>query len=1297
MPFEHIVLPSAGSLAVAAVAAFIFILQIWLSSKRAEFRWSRWTAAASFATILYAMGIFLEYNAPKNPINRFGGLLEWTAVIFLVHSLYGLVLSRLNVPSRRYHFIAGPLHAMILVLLWSTHLFVSDQFVRRPFFTLETPFVEADLGPLGPLFMLYALGASINAVRLWLVRGKKKEMHSRAFVWGASFWILLGAHDAAVVIGLLPFQYVMEYGFLGFSAALLYGMFSDYLRTSDALKQSNNTLRKEMTLREQADEALRESEKKLRAAQSIANIGKWSWSIISGKAEWSDEVYEIFKAPHKEPSYEFAKSFVHPDDLDLWQNTVQKALEGQKAFSLDYRAVRSDGETIWVHNDTQAVSNEQGTLTRYEGTIQDITERKQAEEALRRSEYLLSEAVHITHVGAWEIDIVRRQCFLSDEFLRIHGLNDSTQTLEELMRLVHPEDIDQVAKALDKAMAGGMPYDLEHRIVQRDTGRVRWVLAHGIVMQDKDGKNVRMYGASQDITDQKQTLDRIERQIRELSIINDIARSVRSTLNLDEILTLSLDRILNIAKLEIGAIYLMDHESEELVLATYRGVSEEFPQEIRIVTIDEGLTGRMALTGESRLASDTTKNSKFMQPLLHLKDINNYTEIFIKSENKVQGIIYISSYNPYLLSDEEIQFFESIANYIGVAIENARLYEETKRAAEALKKSEALHKEAQRVARIGHWELDPDIGTPVWSEEIFRIFGLEPDEGEPSFTEHETYVQPEDWPLLDKAVRKAGSEGIPFDVVFRIVKPGGEIGWMHAIGTTRQDDKGHVTKLFGTAQDITDLKKAEEAVHEKTLETQYIADELDLIIENIPGIFFIKDTGNRFIRVNKFVADAFNMTKEKLKGTSCFDLFPYNLAQSYFEDDLEVIKSRQPKLNIDEKWETAYDTRWFNTCKIPYFNNIGEISGVIGISFDITDLKNMNKSLLESEEKYRSLVESTEDSIYLIDKDCNYLFMNRNHLQRFGLKLDNVVGRSYEEFHSQEEASEFREKIKQVLTTANSQRYIYESKRDKGHYLRTLIPVKDMHGNVTSVTVLSKDVTEMIQAEENLRQANEDLLREYSQRKRLSRRLIELLESDRRQTAMELHDHVGHTLTSLKMTLEMMQEPLRKDRPDLTAQIEYAQEQTLRVLRDIKEISHGLNPGTLETLGIVSSIRDLCNEIQRYADISIRFFTRNVPHRFSHHKELAVFRIAQEGITNVVKHARAKNVFVNLIHKGGSLFLSVEDDGGGFDPEAAMKSGEGMRPLGLLIMQERAVLLGGEFTVESQAGRGTRLMAEIPL
>jgi PAS domain S-box-containing protein len=999
MPFDHLVLPSAGSLSVAVVAAFIFILQIWFSTKRADFRWWRWTAAVSFSTILYAAGILLEYNAPEGPINRFGGLLEWTAVVFLVHALYGFVFSRLNIPSRRYHLAAGGLHVLILILLWSTNIFVSDHFVARRFLTLEKPFVEADLGPLGPAFMLYALGASINAIRLWIVKGKEMEERSRAYVWGASFWILLGAHDAALAVGFSSVQYVMEYGFLGFSAALFYTMFSEYLRTSDALAQSNVMLRKEMETRNRLEDALRKSEQQHR--NLVENINDVIYAIdLEGNVTYiSPVVKSVMGYTPSEIVGRHFSEFIHNEDLAFVMKRFEETLSGHLR-PWEYRLLSKSGEYRWVRSSSRPIVDDH-RVTGLQGMFVDITKRKKAEEALKESE-------------------------------------------------------------------------TRYRMIINNT-------KEGIILQDASGR----------ILTWNQTAERVF------------------------------------------------------------GISEE----------------------------DAVKHTSTSRD----------------------------------------------------------------------------------------WNTIREDGSPFPGSDHPSIYTL--------------------------------STGKSCENVVMGVKSAlGGVTWIN-INTNplfRENDSNPNAVVI-TFADITVRKRAEEALQEKSLQVQRIADEMELIIDGIPGLVFFKDTENRFIRVNKFVADAHQRTKKQLEGTSIFELYPREMAQAYFEDDLEVIRSRRPKLNIEEKWETADGTRWLNTSKIPHLNEKREVTGVIGFSLDITERKKAEEAVRESEEKYRSLVESTDDSIYLVDRNCAYLFMNKIHLSRFGVKANEVIGRRYDDYHSKDETKEFKARLNEVIKTGKSNRYVYQSERAGGHYLRTLSPVKDLEGNIAAVTVISKDITERIRAEEDLRQTNEELSREHNQRKILSRKLIDLLEKDRRQVAMELHDHIGQILTSLKMDIEMIHRKLKPENRTLEARITAAQERTIQALRDIKNISQGLRPAILDALGLIPSLRDLFNEIQQQTDIEIRFFSRNVPKRLDSEKELAVFRIAQEATTNIIKYAVAKEVFVNLVRKGEELSLSIEDDGIGFDPYETMKTtGKGL-PLGLLIMRERAEQLGGEFTLDSQAGKGTRVMVEIPI
>ena len=216
-------------MAVALLALLMFILQATFFLRKTKFSWYGWSAAISLSAMLYSIGIFFEYNAPPGPLNRFAGILEWAAVICMIHSLYGFTFSYLGIKGRHYHPIAGAWHGLILILLWFTDYIVAEEFVTRDFIGLNTPFIEPALGPLGPVFVIYAFSAYLGAVTLWLRHKGTDPRHRNTYLAGLCFWVILAGHDTLVILGLPCLQYLMEYGFLGFSLAVLWVVFDNFV------------------------------------------------------------------------------------------------------------------------------------------------------------------------------------------------------------------------------------------------------------------------------------------------------------------------------------------------------------------------------------------------------------------------------------------------------------------------------------------------------------------------------------------------------------------------------------------------------------------------------------------------------------------------------------------------------------------------------------------------------------------------------------------------------------------------------------------------------------------------------------------------------------------------------------------------------------------------------------------------------------------------------------------------------------------------------------------------------------
>jgi len=489
-----------------------------------------------------------------------------------------------------------------------------------------------------------------------------------------------------------------------------------------------------------------------------------------------------------------------------------------------------------------------------------------------------------------------------------------------------------------------------------------------------------------------------------------------------------------------------------------------------------------------------------------------------------------------------------------------------KQAEEALRESEKRYAKAEQIGHFGHYDRNLLEEKGTWSNETYHIFGVNPDQFQPTWENFLNFVHPSDREFVKSEVETAVSQCKTFDYDYRIIRPDGSERFIHSIAEIGFNESGQPTGLVGTVHDITEQRQAEEELRES--EEKYRT-----LFETSADGILIADIGTKKFRyANHAVCRILGYTEEELTNLGVMDIHP--------KESLEYVIS---------KFEA-------------------QAAGKKSLAGDIPCLRKDGTVVYADFNTVLAIIDGVE---------CN-----------FGIV---------------------------------------------------------------------RDITERKQVEEDLKQASEKLQKEHDQRKSLSKRLIDLLEKDRRQIAMELHDNIGQTLISLKMNLEMIHGKLKPGHTELEAQITAAQERAIQSIKDVKSVSQGLRPSMIDALGLIPSLRELFNMIQQQTDIEIHFFSQRIPKQFEGEKELAIYRIAQEALNNIIRHAQAKNVFVNLIKKNKKLSLSVEDDGVGFDPDKVMKSSERKKSLGLLIMRERAVQLDGEFSIESQPGKGMHLLVEIPL
>ena len=272
---------------------------------------------------------------------------------------------------------------------------------------------------------------------------------------------------------------------------------------------------------------------------------------------------------------------------------------------------------------------------------------------------------------------------------------------------------------------------------------------------------------------------------------------------------------------------------------------------------------------------------------------------------------------------------------------------ERKQIVDALAKSEALLREAQGVAHIGHWELDTSIMTPAWSEEIFHIFGLDPEEDEPSFEAHQKVTHPDDWGILNNAVTTSMAEGIRFDIEFRILRPDKTIRWIHAIGYPKKDREDRIVSVFGTAQDITDRKLVEDAL--RGSEERYRN-----LFENANEAIFVAQDGNLVF---------LNPMTPVLIGYSGEELVSRPFIEFIHPDDRDMVIDRHVRRMKGEEFPHRYsfriihrdgNVRWVELNAV-LINWKGK-AATLNFLNDITQRREMVEAIRQSEERYRTII-----------------------------------------------------------------------------------------------------------------------------------------------------------------------------------------------------------------------------------------------------------------------------------------------------------------------------------------------------
>lgn len=480
---------------------------------------------------------------------------------------------------------------------------------------------------------------------------------------------------------------------------------------------------------------------------------------------------------------------------------------------------------------------------------------------------------------------------------------------------------------------------------------------------------------------------------------------------------------------------------------------------------------------------------------------------------------------------------------------------ERKQIEDALKESQSMLAEAQRIAGVGSWRWNIQTGEVEWSDELYAIYGVDRTTFRPTIHSFASYIYPEDAQLVEENIKKITAGGAPVDFAFRIINQAGQLRVLRSVGqVTQWDADGSPLMMIGANQDITEQRQAERA-------------------------------------------------------------------------------------------------------------------------------------LKESEEHFRVAITNSPILVYTCDRDLRYTWI---YNPPFGVEAGQILGKTDEELNGPEAVAELKALKTSVLETGVGNRKEIEFQYEGGVYYFdvTAEPIRDENGEITGLTVAALDITE--------KKRMEKVVQEHKVQIELHHRLLEEREQERLSVAQDIHDGPIQTLVAALLRFQVAKNKLS----DPTLQREFDQTETNlnNAIWELRDIISDLRPPLLERSGFSAVLKSYADDfIKKYPGLQIACEVVEDQGELSKDVSLSLFRIYQEALNNVARHAGATQVVVRFYFEERNAILEIEDNGKGMQPDQDFMILTEEGHYGLAGMKERADAVNGEFQFVSAVGAGTTVRIKVPI
>jgi PAS domain S-box-containing protein len=788
----------------------------------------------------------------------------------------------------------------------------------------------------------------------------------------------------------------------------------------EELLEQNTQLRKQIKEIEEKSKKVEDKnlykEKYRHTIEKLNNSGSWELDLINNIQTWSENYCFLLGYDEKidNPDEQLFLSHVYPEDLDRVKTAMQKSMEEQRPTELEFRYVPKDGTIKYAHSKAEYIFDEKNNITKIIGSFQDITERRQNEDKLINNQYYLSKAQEIGKIGTWELDIIHNKLVWTKENCINFGLKHGTPlTYDVFLNCIHPDDRDYVNSEWKSAIKG-KPYDIEHRIIS--DGKVKWLREKAEVEFDDNGKAVSAIGFTQDITKFKEAEQNLKESEKLYKILFENI--------IDEV---HYWKVIKDKNGEIKTWELVD--TNPSALKAWNKSKEQ-------------------VIGKTPNEIFNTDAQKLFMPIVK--------KIF-KTGKSFSWETYFPPTKQYLSMDSIPlgDFFISTGRDITIRKKEEQVLIKAKEIAEF---NERELNKVQEITRIGSWYLDVVTNEVLWTEELYKMYGFDPTQPVPPYTEHMKLFTTESWELLSESLEQTRKSGIPYELELRTIKEDGSNGWMWVRGEAIQKN-GVTVKLWGAAQDITERKHAEEALRssqEMLVNSQSLASicsySTNLVLTDIDKSQWV--CSPEFYKI--FGID--ETYPHTIEGWIGF------LHPEYREDVVayhESVVLEKKSFNREYKIIRINDgvERWVHGTGELVYDEKGNPIRMHGAIQDITERKQAELALKESEEILKTTLQTAMDGYWVVDMNGRFINVNDTYCKMSGYKREDFLSMFISDVEAIQSPKEINENI-QKIKRLGQLRFETKHVRKDGSIYDTEIGIQYQERNNGQFVCFIKDITE---------------------------------------------------------------------------------------------------------------------------------------------------------------------------------------------------------------------------------------------